>query len=154
MEACIHSFRFVLKSRDHIPAIQQCRSGLWQEERNIPIPSFWEQGLHLYACHISHVTKTAFFHLRNIAKLQNMLPVSDAEKLVHVFMTSRLDYCNALLAACPASLINKLQVLQNAAARVLTRSRKYDHISPILQSLHWLPIKFRISYKILLLIKP
>ncbi len=101
--------------------------------------------------HISNVTKTAFFHLRNIAKLWNMLPVSDAEKLVHAFMTSRLDYCNALLGGCPASSINKLQVVQNAAARVLTRSRKYDHITPILQSLHWLPIKFRIIYKILLL---
>ncbi len=101
--------------------------------------------------HISHVTKTAFFHLRNIAKLRNMLSVSDAEKLVHAFMTSRLDYCNALLGGCPASSINKLHIVQNAAARVLTRSRKYDHITPILQSLHWLPIKFRISYKILLL---
>uniref|UniRef100_A0A673KZ17 Reverse transcriptase domain-containing protein n=1 Tax=Sinocyclocheilus rhinocerous TaxID=307959 RepID=A0A673KZ17_9TELE len=66
--------------------------------------------------HISDVTKTAFFHLRNIAKLRNMLPVSDAEKLVHAFMTSRLDYCNALLGGCPASAINKLQVVQNAAA--------------------------------------
>ncbi len=46
--------------------------------------------------HISNVTKTAFFHLRNISKLRNMLSVSDAEKLVHAFMTSRLDYCNAL----------------------------------------------------------
>ncbi len=44
--------------------------------------------------HISHVTKTAFYHLRNISKLRNMLTVSDAEKLVHAFMTSRLDYCN------------------------------------------------------------
>ncbi len=80
-----------------------------------------------------------------------MLSVSDAEKLVHAFMTSRLDYCNALLGGCPASSINKLQIVQNAAARVLTRSRKYDHITPILQSLHWLAFKFRISYKILLL---
>ncbi len=101
--------------------------------------------------HISHVTKTVFFHLRNIAKLRNMLSVSDAEKLVHAFMTSRLDYCNALLGGCPASSINKLQIVQNAAARVLTRSRKYDHIIPILQSLHWLPIMFSISCKILLL---
>ncbi len=76
---------------------------------------------------------------------------SDAEKLVHAFMTSRLDYCNALLGGCPASSTNKLQIVQNAAARVLTTSRKYDHITPILQSLHWLPIKFHISYKILLL---
>ncbi len=54
--------------------------------------------------------QTAFFHLRNIAKLRNMLPVSDAEKIVHAFMTSRLDYCNALLGGCPASSINKLQM--------------------------------------------
>ncbi len=60
-----------------------------------------------------------------------MLSVSDAEKLVHAFMTSRLDYCNALLGGCPASSINKLQIVQNAAARVLTRTRKYDHITPI-----------------------
>ncbi len=98
--------------------------------------------------YISHVTKTAFFHLRNIAKLRNMLRVSDAEKLVHAFMTSRLDYCNALLGGCPASSINKLHIVQNAAARVITRSRKYDHITPILQSPHWLPIKFCIGYKI------
>ncbi len=69
------------------------------------------------------------FYFVNIAKLRNMLPVSDAEKLVHAFMTSRLDYCNALLGGCPASSINKLQIVQNAAARVLTKSRKYDHIT-------------------------
>ncbi len=63
-------------------------------------------------------------HHGNIAKLQNMLSVSDAEKLVHAFMTSRLDYCNALLGGCPASSINKLQIVQNAAARGLTRSIK------------------------------
>ncbi len=101
--------------------------------------------------HISHVTKTAFFHLRNSAKLRNILTVSDAEKLVHAFMTSRLDYCNALLDGCPASSINKLQIVQHAVARVLTRSRKYDHINPILRFLHCLTIKFPISYKILLL---
>ncbi|KAF7688783.1 hypothetical protein HF521_013590 [Silurus meridionalis] len=59
--------------------------------------------------HINQVTKTAFFHLRNIAKLRNILSISDAEKLVHAFMTSRLDYCNAFLSGCPALLINKLQ---------------------------------------------
>ncbi|KAL0153650.1 hypothetical protein M9458_051015 [Cirrhinus mrigala] len=77
--------------------------------------------------------------------------VPQGSVLVHAFMTSRLDYCNALLGGCPASSINKLQIVQNAAARVLTRSRKYDLITPILKSLHWLPIRFRISYKIALL---
>ncbi len=90
-------------------------------------------------------------HSSILETLPSYRTVSDAEKLVHAFMTSRLDYCNALLGGCPASSINKLQIVQNAAARVLTRSRKYDHITPILQSLDWLPIKFCISYKILYL---
>ncbi len=73
------------------------------------------------------------------------------EILIHAFMTSRLDYCNALLGGCSARLINKLQMVQNAAARVLTRTRKYDHISPVLSTLHWLPTKHRIDFKILLI---
>ncbi len=69
-----------------------------------------------------------------------MLSKSNAEMLIHAFMTSRLDYCNALLGGCSARLINKLQMVQNAAARVLTGTRKYEHISPVLSTLHWLPI--------------
>ena len=78
-----------------------------------------------------------------------MLSMTNAEQLVHAFMSSRLD-CNALLGGCPARLINKPQLVQNAAARVLTRTRKYDHISPVLSTLHWLPIKHCINLKILL----
>ncbi len=80
-----------------------------------------------------------------------MLSMSNAEMLINGFMTSRLDYCNALLGGCSANLINKLQMVQNAAARVLTRTRKYDHISPVMSTLHWLPIKHRIDYNILLI---
>ncbi len=75
----------------------------------------------------------------------------NAEMLINAFMTSRLDYCKALLGGCSACLINKLQMVQNAAARVLTRTRKYAHISPVLSTLHWLPIKYRIDFKILLI---
>ncbi|KAI5085332.1 hypothetical protein C0J45_23157, partial [Silurus meridionalis] len=104
-----------------------------------------------FESHVNNITRIAFFHLRNIAKIRNMMSLQDAEKLVHAFVTSRLDYCNALLSGCASKCINKLQLVQNAAARVLTRSRKYDHITPVLISLHWLPIKSRIDYKILLL---
>jgi len=58
-----------------------------------------------------------------------MLSLTNAEQLVHAFITLRLDYCNALLDGCTARLINKLQLVQNTAARVLTRTRKYDHIT-------------------------
>ncbi len=70
--------------------------------------------------HVSSICKTAFFHLKNVSKLRPMLSMSNAEMLIHAFMTSRLDYGNALLGGCSAGLINKLQMVQNAAARVLT----------------------------------
>ncbi len=101
--------------------------------------------------HVSSICKTAFFHLKNISKLRPMLSMSNAEMLIHAFMTSRLDYCNALLGGCSARLINKLQMVQNAAAIILTRTRKYGHISPVLSTLNWLPIKHRIDFKILLI---
>ncbi len=84
--------------------------------------------------------ETACFHFKNIYKLP-MLSMLNAKTLIHVFMTSRLDYCNTLLGDCSARLINKLQLVQNAVAKVLTRTRTYDYISPVLSTLHWLPIK-------------
>ncbi len=104
-----------------------------------------------FESHVSSICKTAFFHLNNISKLRPMLSMSNAVMLIHAFMTSRLDYWNALLGGCCACLINKLQMVQNAAARVLTRTKKYDHISPVLSTLHWLPTKHRIEFKILLI---
>ena len=101
--------------------------------------------------HIQHVCKTAFFHLRNISKLRPSLSLPDAEKLVHAFVSSRLDYCNALLFGISDSSIKKLQYIQNCAARVLKRVRKSQHITPVLHNLHWLPVRFRIEYKICLL---
>ena len=70
---------------------------------------------------------------------------------VHAYVTSRLDSCNAILYGLPDKELAKLQRMQNTAARVITRTRKYDHITPVLQDLHWLPVKQRIIYKILLL---
>ena len=71
--------------------------------------------------------------------------------LVHSCVLSRLDYCNSLYYGCPAYLIERLQRVQNAAARVIMKARKFDHITPILQQLHWLPVDHRVRYKIELL---
>ncbi len=96
--------------------------------------------------------KLHFFHLKNISKLRPMLLMSNAEMLIHAIMTSRLDYCNALLGGCSARLINKLKMIQNGAARVLTRTRFcLTRISLVLSTLHWLPIKHRIDFKIFFL---
>ncbi len=101
--------------------------------------------------HINAVCKSGYYHLRNISRIRKCLNNVSCVTLVHAFISSRLDYCNALLAGLPQCDINKLQLLQNAAARVITYTRKFDHITPVLYSLHWLPVRERISYKILLL---
>ena len=104
-----------------------------------------------FSSHIAQISRTAFFHLRNIAKIRHILSQNDAEKLVHAFVSSRLDYCNALLSGCPKKSLKTLQLIQNAAARVLTRTHRRDHITPVLASLHWLPVQSRIEFKTLLL---
>ncbi|XP_042349014.1 uncharacterized protein LOC121947898, partial [Plectropomus leopardus] len=104
-----------------------------------------------FVSHIKQTSRTAFFHLRNIVKISHILSQTNAEKLVHAFVTSRLDYCYSLLFGCPNKSLRSLQLVQNADARVLTGSNKRDHISSVLASLHWLPVKSRSEFKILLL---
>ena len=101
-----------------------------------------------------NITKTcrrAFFHLHNIRRVRKYLSIESAEKLVHVFITSRSDYCNSLLYGLPHCALIKLQRVQNAAARVLYLAPRYYHITPILYELHWLPVTFRIEFKIIII---
>ena len=102
---------------------------------------------------IRSVCKTTLYHIRNISAMRQLIPQSAAASLVHSLVTSRLDYCNSLLYGVPACKLQQLQRVQNIAARVvtLTRCSQENHITPILKSLHWLPIKIRIDFKILLL---
>ena len=95
---------------------------------------------------------TVKYHLRNVAKIRKYLSESDAVKVIHALVSSRIDYCNAVLAGLPNSSISRLQRVQNNAACVLARVRKYDHITPILRQYHWLPVGKRIEYKILTLV--
>lgn len=106
-------------------------------------------------CHLDLTLKKSvgfpFFTLGILQTLESILSSSDAEKLVHAFVTSRLDYCNSLLSGSPQNTIKSLQLVQNAAARILMNIKRRDHISPVLASLHWLPVRSRIEFKILLL---
>ena len=74
-----------------------------------------------------------------------------AEKAIYAFVVSRLDGTNSSLYCLPAIELEKLQKIQNSAARILTGASKYDHITPMLKQLHWLPVSSRIEYKILML---
>ena len=101
---------------------------------------------------VAHTCKVAFCQLRNIARIRPYLDMPTTEKVIHAFVSSRVDYCNSLLLGAPISLIQKMQRVQNMAARVVTQTQKYDHISPALVKLHWLPIQNRIQYKVLLMV--
>ena len=98
---------------------------------------------------ISAVTKSCFFQLRQLAKIKPFLSRRHFETVVDAYITSRLDYCNSLYIGASQLAISRLQLVQNAAARMLTGTRKFDHITPVLTSLHWLPVRYRIQFKIL-----
>ncbi len=105
-----------------------------------------------FSSHIKAVIKSAYYHLKNITEIRSSVCSQDLEKRVHAFITSRVDYCNGLLTGHPQKTVRQLQLIQNAAARILTRTRKSEHITPVLRSLHWLPVTFRIDFKVRLLI--
>ena len=102
--------------------------------------------------HITHVQQTVRYQLRNLSFIRKCLSKSAAEILIHALISSRLDFANSLLYNLPKRDVTKLQRLQNSAARLLTLTKKSESISPILHSLHWLPVDKRIIFKILLLI--
>uniref|UniRef100_A0A8C9YNU4 Reverse transcriptase domain-containing protein n=1 Tax=Sander lucioperca TaxID=283035 RepID=A0A8C9YNU4_SANLU len=99
---------------------------------------------------ISDVVRMSFFQLRLLAKVKPFLNRHDLEKAIHAFISSRLDYCNALYVGLNQTSIARLQLVQNAAARFLTNTSRRAHITPVLYTLHWLPVRFRIDFKILL----
>ena len=92
---------------------------------------------------VTAMCKSAFYHLRKQLTFA-------AQVLVQALVTSKLDYCNSLLYGLPKNVIKQLQRVQNAAARVLTLSPKFCHITPVLANLHWLSIFLRIELKILI----
>ena len=90
-------------------------------------------------------------HIRDIRRIRHILPLSAATALANSLVSSKLDYCNSLYNGISQANLNKIQRIQNTLARVVTNTSKFEHITPILKKLHWLPIKQRIDYKLCLL---
>ena len=101
---------------------------------------------------INHMCRCAFLQIRKLNSVRKYLDLKTTEQLVHAFVTSRLDMNNSLLNGLPSCLLNKLQRVQNVAARIITRTPRHQHITPILKSLHWLPIHQRVKFKVILLV--
>ena len=99
----------------------------------------------------SSICRSVHFHLRNIGAIRRYLTYDSTAMLIHSLISSRLDYCNSLLAGIPDQQFSRLQKVQNTAARILTMKGRHDHITPLLIDLHWLPVLLRVEFKILLL---
>lgn len=104
------------------------------------------------ADHISRVVSRGFLELRKLRSIITSVTREVALTLVHALVCTRLDYCNSLLAQINVTQLKRLQSLQNAAARLITETRMNQHISPVLCVLHWLPVIFRVKFKIISLV--
>ena len=104
------------------------------------------------ASHISKQCASVFYHLHNISWIRRCLSTDTTKALVHAFVTSRIDFCNSLLYGLPASHLNKVQRILISEVGLVCRAACYCRITPLLYELHWLPVRQRISFKILLFV--
>ena len=111
---------------------------------------FWFDSQLSISTHISKLCSSAFFHLHYISRIRKFLSPGETKSLVHAFVTSRVDYCNSLFYGLPASQLNKVQHVLNTAARLVCCAPCFSYITPLMYELHWLPLKQRIHFKILL----
>ena len=98
---------------------------------------------------INKVCQTCNFQIRQLRQIRSSIDYKSSILLANALVSSQLDYCNSLYYDLPASSLHKLQVIQNTIARVVVpKTKRFDHIKPILKQLHWLPINARINFKI------
>ena len=100
--------------------------------------------------HINNVSRTVTFHLRKISRIRRYIDQSTCHHTVRSLILSKLDYCNGLLSSLPKLHVNRLQRLQNWAARLVFEVGRSHSAQPLINSLHWLPIQQRIIFKLLL----
>ena len=102
--------------------------------------------------HISQTCRTCFYHTRDLRRIRKSLSLDLAKQIAVALVSSRLDYCNSLFHNIPEKDIARLQRVQNCLASVVTNAPRFSRSVPILKRLHWLPVKFRIHFKICVII--
>ena len=98
--------------------------------------------------HISQACRACFYHIRDLRRIRKSLSLHLAKQIAVALVRSKLDYCNSLFHNMPEKDIARLQRVQNCLARVVTNAPRFSRSVPILKRLHWLPVKFRIQFKI------
>ena len=105
-----------------------------------------------FSDHVAAICRSCFVGLRDFRRIRRHLPKAVAITVANALVSSRLDYCNSLFRSLSSRDLRRLQCIQNSAARIVTNTSKFAHISPILNSLHWLPVKYRCIFKTCMLI--
>jgi hypothetical protein len=100
---------------------------------------------------VSQTCRSAWHRIHQISKIRPYLSIEETKSVIHAYVTSKIDQNNSLLLGAPDNLLSKIQKVQNAAAKIIFRRKKYDHVTPLLRELHWLPVPQRIVFKTLLL---
>lgn len=102
--------------------------------------------------HVNNTCRSCYHHIRSLRHIRESLPDEVAKTVACSVIGSRLDYCNAVLSGMSQSNFTKLQRVQNTLARVVLRHRKFEHITPALNELHWLPAQYRVTFKLAILL--
>ena len=102
--------------------------------------------------HVSAVAKSCYYHIRDLSRIRRHLSRSTAISLANALVSSRLDYCNSLFYSLSQKQQKRLQNIQNTLCRVITRTSRFSSISHHMKSLHWLPVRSRVLFKLGLLI--
>ena len=98
--------------------------------------------------HVSNICKSCFYHIRDLRRIRRHLPLSTAKTISNSLISSRLDYCNSLINNIAKQDLSKLQRVQNCLARVVLRAPRFSPSLPLLKQLHWLPVNYRIKFKL------
>ena len=100
-----------------------------------------------FDCHAKEVARACNYHTLALCHVHTLLTDDLAQTVACSIVGSRLDYCNAMLYGAPAATLDVLQRAQNNLARVVCQQGSRTDARPLLRSLHWLPVKHRVSYK-------
>ena len=101
-----------------------------------------------FSNHVSQVIKSTRVQARDLYRIRPLLDLNTSVLLANTLVSSRLDYCNSLFLSLTDFELRRLQLVQNSVCRVVTRSSKFSHITPQLKKLHWLPVRYRVQFKI------
>ena len=133
--------RYIVIGNEKIPASSTARN----------IGAVLDSHLDMVA-QVNSVCRASYFQLHNISRVRKYLTEEATSTLINAFVTSKLDNNNSILFGIPNYVLKNLQMVQHCAARLITHTRKFDHITPVLMELHWLPVEARIHFKIAVLV--